>query len=341
VIIRGFEMGKIRVFISSSLTELESEREIAQETIAQLNLEPVMFESLPAMDKPLESAYLDEIRNSHIFVLILWKDLTDAVEREYNAAVENGVPVLLLVKVPTHRETRSPRLESLIDRTVECDLVRKTQCVPFRKKFRTLSQLRYELKEGVMKLVSDRFTEPVLTTTNIDVISKTNQNLILNARRRLLFVSKTPIILFGPRPYNSEHKNYVEGNFYQALTSWIDEIKNDKNRKMLYLYSSEDTYNEMKENKLESCVEQNLEKYKKIEDETNGRFEISSIQEFPGRILISDNSFGIQFRAPKDKVVCVYRQDASISSNLFEVFCEYRGAANRSLVDLLSELKPR
>ena len=334
-------MGKIRVFISSSLTELESEREIAQETITQLNLEPVMFESLPAMDKPLENAYLDEIRNSHIFVLILWKDLTDAVEKEYSAAVECGVPILLLVKSPTHRETRTPRLESLIDRTVECDLVRKTQCVPFRKKFRTLSDLRHELKEGVMKLVSDRFTEPVLTTTSIDVISKTNQSLIINARRRLLFVVKTPILLLGPRPYNSAHKNYVEANLYQVLTSWIDEIKRDTTRKMLYLYSSEDTYNEMKENKLEYLVELNLTKFKKIEEETNGRFELSSIQEFPGRILISDNSFGIQFRAPKDKVVCVYRQDASISSNLFEVFCEYRGGTDRSLPELLNELKLR
>lgn len=334
-------MGKIRVFVSSSLFELEGEREIAQETISQLNLEPVMFEILPAMDKPLESAYLDEIKRSHIFVLMLWKDLTDAVEKEYNAAVEFGIPILLLVKSPTFRETRTPRLTSLIDRTVECDSVQKTQCVPFRKKFRTLWELRFELKEGIMKLISDRFTESVLTTTRLEVISKTNQNLIMNAQRRLLLVVKTPILLFGPRPYNSENKNYVEANFYQALTSFIDRIKKDENRKMLYLYSSEDTYREMKENKLESLVEKNLEKYQKIEEETNGRFELSSTPEFPGRILISDNSFGIQFRAPKGKVVCVYRQDASMASNLFEVLYEYRGLTNKSLTDLLSELKLR
>ena len=39
-------MVKIRVFVSSSLTELKCEREIAQETIAKLNLEPVMFSLL-------------------------------------------------------------------------------------------------------------------------------------------------------------------------------------------------------------------------------------------------------------------------------------------------------
>jgi hypothetical protein len=250
---RGFaEMGKIRVFISSSLTELESEREIAQEIITSLNLEAVMFESLPAMDKPLESAYLDEIKNSHIFVSILWKDLTEAVEKEFNTAVEYGIPILLLVKSPTFRETRSPRLEKLIDKTTENDLVQKIQFVPFRKKFRTLNQLKHELKEGIMKLVSDRFTEPVLTATNLDVISKTNQNLIMNSRKRLLFVVKTPILLFGARPYHSEHKKYGEANLLCLLTSWIDAVKKDENKRMLYLYSCEDAYNEMKENKLES-----------------------------------------------------------------------------------------
>jgi hypothetical protein len=332
-------LGKICVFVSSSLFELEAEREIAQETISQLNIEPVMFESLPAMDKPLESAYLDEIKRSHIFVLMLWKDLTDAVEKEYNAAVEFGVPILLLVKSPTHREKRTPRLESLIDRTVECDSVQRTQCVPFRKKFRTLKELRCELKEGIMKLISDRFTDPVFTTTSLDVISKTNQEMIINAQRRLLLVVRTPILLFEPRPYNSKNKNYVEASFYQALTTFIEKIKKDQNRKMVYLYSVDDTYREMKENKLEALVESNLRKYQNIEEETNGRFELSSTPEFPGRILISDNSFGIQFRAPKGKVVCVYRQDASMASNLFEVLSEYRGVTNKTLSELLNELK--
>ena len=66
-----------------------------------------------------------KFRDSHIFVFILWKDLTDAVEKEYYAAVEFGIPILLLVKYPTHREARSSRLESLIDKTEESDLVQR------------------------------------------------------------------------------------------------------------------------------------------------------------------------------------------------------------------------
>ena len=332
-------MGKIRVFISSSLTELESEREIAQKTLAQLNLEPVMFEILPAMDKTLENAYVDAIKDAHIFILILWKDLTEAVEREYNTATEHGIPILMLVKIPTFREARTQRLENLINIAANQNLKNNNQTVPFRKNFRTLSQLEHEIKEGVMKLISDRFTEPVLTTTNVDLILETNLNMVQNAKRRLLVVAKTPILLFGPRPYCSVHKNFVKDKFYHALTTWIETMKNDENKKMLYLYSVEDTYNEMKENQLEQIVKTNIEKYKKIEEETNGRFELGSIQEFPGRICISDNSFGISFRAPKGKVVYVNRQDASFSTNLFQVFRDCREPSDATLTTLLKQLK--
>jgi hypothetical protein len=168
-------MVKLRVFISSSLTEMESEREIAQRAIIELKLEPVMFETFPSMDKRLEKAYLDSIRNSHLFILILWKDLTQAVEREYKTAVETGLPILLFVKSPTHRETRTNRLTNLIDATDNQSM--GAQSIPFRKNFRSLAQLEDEIKEGIMKLFSDRFTEPVLTTTNIETICQINQKM--------------------------------------------------------------------------------------------------------------------------------------------------------------------
>jgi hypothetical protein len=332
-------ISKIRVFVSSSLTELESEREISERTINSLNLEPVMFERLPAMDKPLDGAYLDEIAESHIFVIILWKDITEAVEKEYIKAVGCGIPILLLVKSPTFRESRTPKLETFLGGTMGQDSNVKTQYVPFRKKFRSLSEFESELKAGLMALISDRFTEQALTTTNNEVSARATLSMVQNAKRVLLFVAKTPIILFEPRPYFSELKNYVEDNFYKALTSWIDEIRNNENRRMLYLYSVKDTFHEMNESKLQQIVIKNLAKYKKIEEETCGRFELGSTQEFPGRIIVSDNSFGIQFRAPKEKTVCVFRQDAGIASNLMELMCEYRGDSNKSLDTLLKELK--
>lgn len=317
-------MHKIRVFISSSLTELESEREIAQETINKLNMEAVMFEDLPAMDKTLESAYIDEIKKSHIFVAILWKDLTEPVEKEYTTAIELGIPILLLVKMITYRESRTQKLDRLLNGNIEDNSKNVLQVVPFRKKFRTLNELHEELKDGLMNLISERFTEPALTATSNEITSKTALNMIQNAKRRLLLVVRTPQILLGLRPYDSKNKNYLEEALYNAVNKWIDEMIIDEKREFLFLYSEEHTRKEIKQFNLQNVWEKNLIKYREIEEKTRGRFELAPIQEFPGRILISDNSFGIQFRTPRDKVVCVFRQDASVATELFNIFHEHK-----------------
>jgi hypothetical protein len=330
-------VSKIRVFISSSLSELECEREIAQKTITQLDFEPVMFETFPSMDQPLDVAYLNEIKNSHIFIIILWKDLTEAVEKEYKAAVSYGMPILVFVKSPTHREARTPRLQNLIDVAVKEN--GNAQTVPFRKNFRSLAQLENGIKEALIKLISDRFTQPVKTTTNLETICEITQTMIINARRRILQTSKSPMLLLGVKPYHSEHKNLVSNSIHQSMVAWIESLRKDENKRMILLFSSEDTYREMKKNKLEKTVEANLTKYKNIEEETNGRFQLCSIKEFPGRILVCDDNFGISFRSPKDKVFYIDKQDAAISNNLFEMFSGFRRSTEGSLAKLKAELK--
>lgn len=52
-------MSKIRVFISSSMEELEPES-----AITELHLKPVAFEGLPTLPKSLKDAYLDEVQSS-------------------------------------------------------------------------------------------------------------------------------------------------------------------------------------------------------------------------------------------------------------------------------------
>ena len=63
----------IKVFISSAIAELENDREIAFETLRDMNVSPVLFELFPAISQsPLEGC-LDEVRSSDIFVMLLWK----------------------------------------------------------------------------------------------------------------------------------------------------------------------------------------------------------------------------------------------------------------------------
>ena len=81
----------------------------------------------------------------------------------------------------------------------------------------------------------------------------------------------------------------------------------------------------------------NIEKFKEIEEKTQCRFELSSISEYPGKILVGDNRFGIWFRGPKDKVISIFQTDENISKNMMDLFYLYRGASAKTVNELLVE----
>lgn len=94
---------RVRVFVSSTLRELEDEREAARAAIERLHLIPVLFElgSRPHPPRTLYSAYLEQ---SDVFVGIYgerygWQapDLAvSGLEDEYELSA--GMPSLLYVK---------------------------------------------------------------------------------------------------------------------------------------------------------------------------------------------------------------------------------------------------
>ena len=65
---------RIRVFLSSTLRELEPEREAARAAIESLHLAPVMFE-LGARPHPPRSLYRAYLAQSDIFVGLYWREL--------------------------------------------------------------------------------------------------------------------------------------------------------------------------------------------------------------------------------------------------------------------------
>lgn len=328
-------MSKIRVFISSAMRELENEREIAEEAIKELYLDPVMFEGFPAMDKFVEDAYLEEVKKCNLFLLLLWKDFMEAVEREYNTAVENDIPVLVFVKQLKVGENRSQKLDTFLGKKIEKGKIKE---VPFYKEFRSLKELKAGIKRGLSATISRKLLEPVLTTSSVEDISKMALSIVERAKRRLLVIYRTPIILFGPRPYDSELERHQEKEFYDTIINWVEKMVEDDSRRCLYLYSYRDSKKEMKNYRLNERVKTNIEKFKEIEEKTQCRFELSSISEYPGKILVGDNRFGIWFRGPKDKVISIFQTDENISKNMMDLFYLYRGASAKTVNELLVEL---
>ncbi|NNC12279.1 DUF4062 domain-containing protein [Planctomonas sp. JC2975] len=110
---------RLRVFVSSTLRELEPERKAARAAIERLRLAPVMFElgARPHPPRSLYRAYLDQ---SDVFVGLYWErygwvapgEEVSGLEDEYNLA-DPAMPKLIYIKAS---EQRDERLGRLIDR---------------------------------------------------------------------------------------------------------------------------------------------------------------------------------------------------------------------------------
>ena len=108
---------RVRVFISSTLTELADERRAARDAVTQLRLVPVMFElgARPYPPRPVYQAYLAQ---SQVFVGIYWQsygwiapgEQVSGLEDEYRLSA--GLPRLIYVKSPA--PDQEPRLKQML-----------------------------------------------------------------------------------------------------------------------------------------------------------------------------------------------------------------------------------
>src|SRR5215467_7376722 len=108
---------RVRVFVSSTLDELASERAAAREAITQLRLTPILFES-GARPYPPRELYRSYLAQADISVGIYWQRYgwvasgmtISRLEDEYQLA--GNKPQLIYLKAPARR--REPRLQTLL-----------------------------------------------------------------------------------------------------------------------------------------------------------------------------------------------------------------------------------
>jgi Domain of unknown function (DUF4062)/Adenylate and Guanylate cyclase catalytic domain len=144
---------RIRVFISSTLEELASERVAARRAIQRLRLMPVWYES-GARPHPPRSMYRAYLEQSQVFVGIYWQrygwvgpgmDIS-GLEDEYRLAA--GKPMLLYLKRPA--PDQEPRLTALIDS------IRAAGTMSYRT-FATPRQLERLLADDLAVVLSESF----------------------------------------------------------------------------------------------------------------------------------------------------------------------------------------
>ncbi|MET0828741.1 MAG: DUF4062 domain-containing protein, partial [Microbacterium sp.] len=144
---------RIRVFLSSTLKELEPEREAARAAIESLRLAPVMFE-LGARPHPPRSLYRAYLAQSDIFVGLYWQsygwvapdETVSGLEDEY--LLSGAMPHLIYIKNPAPQ--RDPRLAELLDH------IRGDDHSSYRT-FETPAELAELIVADVATLLADRF----------------------------------------------------------------------------------------------------------------------------------------------------------------------------------------
>jgi predicted ATPase len=143
---------RLRVFVSSTLSELRGERQAARAAIESLKLIPVMFEAgaRPHPPRTLYRSYLDQ---SDVFVGIYWQSYgwiapdmeISGLEDEFK--LSSKMPRLLYIK---QADERDPGLDKMIGR------LQQEASVSY-KSFKTAPELEALIRDDLVLLLTERF----------------------------------------------------------------------------------------------------------------------------------------------------------------------------------------
>src|SRR3954468_4989190 len=144
---------RLRVFVSSTLTELAEERAAVARAISSLRLTPVMFE-LGARPHPPRELYRAYLAQSDVFVGVYWQRYgwigpgMDISGLEDEFRLSGSIPRLLYVKEPAPE--RESRLTDMIG-------VLQSEGADSYRPFRTARELGRLVRDDLALLLSERF----------------------------------------------------------------------------------------------------------------------------------------------------------------------------------------
>src|SRR5215468_3472732 len=144
---------RLRVFISSTLTELAEERSAVARAISALRLTPVLFE-LGAQSHPPRELYRAYLAQSDIFIGVYWQRYgwigpgMDISGLEDEFRLSGSMPRLLYIKTPAAE--REARLTAMIHE------LESKGTVSYRS-FRTPRELGQLVRADLAVLLSERF----------------------------------------------------------------------------------------------------------------------------------------------------------------------------------------
>lgn len=332
----------INVFISSDMTELEYDREIAQEALKDINVNPILFEVFPAMSESPSDSYREEVGNCDIFLMLLWKSFRHAVKEEYAEAVRRNKPILILVKSLIGNEERDPKLKMFLKK-LSSDSQRQLTRRVIYKNYRKVKELRTAIQNSVAVEIAKFYKEPIYTMAR-DEMYELGTSIIQYAQNRLYLYERTPSIILGPRDYIDDAKKYIyEKEFVDTLEMWINNNCKHSDKEFLYLFSPEATKQEIQNKQLAEntnyleVVKNKVQKLKTIEAQSGRRFRISAFDvPISGPFIIGDNRYAIWVLGG-DRAVSISQENNKICDILVRIFHSY-SQENLSSENILSAI---
>lgn len=308
-------MEKLKVFISSAMDELECERDVAIDTITNLGMVPMYFETHAGVNDPLTES-LRLVQKSNITLVILWKRYSRVVEEEYKCALSLNEEILVIEKELKDEEQREDQLSTFLNQIKDSHTY---------KKFRTPSQLREKIINGIQQVLFDRFVNTIVKLPDDDLYIQIRT--ILNKSENVCMLSRTPILLFGPRIYLSENKLPDEKRGYKITSSLLNAAIEGK-RKFTLIVSSHSVIKEIENHpnskELARFVLKKSESLCKKQTETF-RIVCTPVYSYPPQYLtfiVADNTVVIWIKSPSTNH-CIVSKNANLAFAFRNMADEY------------------
>ena len=173
---------RLRIFVSSTITECACERKRIRAAVRSLNHEPILFEDVGARPHPPREVYKTRLEESHVFVGVYRESYgwiapemdISGIEDEFEIATHRGMD--RLVYIHSSPGEREPRLQQLIDRTRSAGITTANYSSP--------EELEQLVRSDVTAVVSNGFAKQAIAVRDAPTAEEVLERILPeNAQR--------------------------------------------------------------------------------------------------------------------------------------------------------------
>jgi len=272
----------VKIFVSPR-DELLDERKTVERTIYNMGLQPILGDVKSQPPSAHNREWVDLVRASDITILIIADQDSPYVREEVETCISEGKSVLVLRK----------NSKTDIDESLQKFLEDMHQYA-FISEFITCTEIADKVREGIIIELSRKYKEKgEVIVGSVRMFEKAFE-LIRSAKKQLFLIVRTPPYLIPPESHDlldMTLKKVVEAWVQNKIEKWSfagisRPVVIPEGRFFYVLPALKEKIGENK-NLLDTVIE-NLEKYKEIELNSEGRFKITSIAKWISPLAVAD-----------------------------------------------------